>query len=272
MRVSSSAAISEYHLQNLTVLVALMLAGAAAAAVRGWLTLSGFLLALATIKPQLAGLFVLFFLLWATADWRARQRVAWSFVCSLSALILAAEWLSYGWVGRFLAAARAYQSYAADLSILQLLFPAWLAMAITLVLLGVFVACCWRWRKAEAGSEQFGWALAWAGAVTLVVIPKLAAYNQCLLIPVLLVLLLHREIIWRSGLLSRALAKGVFMCLMWEWVAAILLTLASFFLSAERIRGAAGVPQYTLYALPSITLLALAAATSTDDGDQSTNP
>jgi len=258
---SSSAAISEYHLQNLAALVVLMLAAAAASAVRGWLGLSGVLLALSTIKPQLSGLFVLFFILWATAGWAKRQRLFWSFSVSLVALVLAAEKVSFGWLGRFLSAIRAYQSYAADPSILQVLLPVRLARPVAAVLVGFLVVCCWRWRKSPGGTEQFGRALAWIASVTLVVIPKLAAYNQPLLIPALLVLLAHRGVIWKAGLIARALTKGVFMCLLWQWATAIILSLGSFLVPASRIRLAAGVPQYTLFALPSITLLAVVAAT-----------
>ena len=144
---------------------------------------------------------------------------------------------------------------------MHLLLPDWLARLVAVVLLAYLVVCCWRWRGAPAGAEQFGWALAWVAAVTLVVIPKLAAYNQPLLIPALLVLVAHRETIWKGGLLPRALAKGVLMCLMWQWVTAIILSLGSFLVPASRIRMAAGMPQYTLFALPSITLLAVVAAT-----------
>jgi hypothetical protein len=261
LAVSSSAAISGYHLQNLAVLVVLMLAAAAAAVVRGWLVLGGFLLALSTIKPQLSGLFVLFFMLWAAADWARRQRLFWSFSVSLLALVLAAEKVSSGWMGRFLAAIRAYETYAADPSILQVLLPSWLARLVAAAFVAFLVVCCWRWRKSPAGTEQFGWALAWVASVTLVVIPKLAAYNQPILIPALLVLLAHRGTIWKTGLLPRALAKGVLMCLMWQWVTAVILSLASFLVPVARILMAAGVPQYTLFALPSITLLAVVAAT-----------
>ncbi len=261
LAVSSSAAISEYHLQNLAMLVVLMLAAAAAASVRGWLVLSGFLLALSTIKPQLSGPFVLFFMLLVSADWARRQRLFWSFSVSLLALVLAAEKVSSGWMGRFLMAIRAYQTYAADPSILQVVLPAWFAQLVAAALLGFLVVCCWRWRKAPAGAEQFGWALACVASVTLTVIPKLAAYNQPLLIPALLVLLSHRGTIWKTALLPRALAKGVLLCLVWEWVTAALLSLGSFVVPASRMRIAAGVPQYTLFALPSITMLAVVAAT-----------
>lgn len=261
LAVSSSAAVSEFHLQNLAGLVVLMLAGAAAAAARGWVALSGLLLALSTIKPQLSGLFILFFVLWATGDWGRRQRIVWSFLVSMLALLLAAEKVSSGWMGRFVSAMRAYQVYAGDPSILQLLLPARLASVVAAALLACLVVLCWRWRKAPASTPKFGWALAWASAVTLAVIPKLAAYNQPLLLPALLVLWANRATIWQAGLLPRAMAKGVLLCLLWQWATALAVSLGSFVIPASRIRVAAGVPQYTLFALPSITLLAIAAMT-----------
>jgi hypothetical protein len=259
LAVSCYPAVSEYHLQNLAVLVVLMLGAASAAAVRGCLALAGFLLALSTIKPQLSALFILFFVLWTSGQWKTRQRLFYSFFASLLALVLAAEAVSPGWVGRFLTAIRAYQTYAADPSILQVLLPTWLARLLAAALLGFLVLRCWRWRNASAGSEQFGWALAWTATITLAVMPKLAAYNQPLLIPALLVLLANRKAIWKARLFPRALTKGVMMCLVWQWGAGLTLALASLLLSPSRLQPAAGVPEYTLLALPPITLLAVLA-------------
>jgi len=265
LAVSSCPAISEYHLQNLAVLVVLMLAAAAAAAVRGWLTLAGFLLALSTIKPQLSALFILFFMLWVTGNWEKRQRLFWSFVANLLALLLAAETVSSGWMGRFLIGIRAYQAYAADPSILHVLLPAWLASMVAAALVGFLLLHCWRWRIAPAGTEQFGWALAWVASVTLAVMPKLAAYNQPLLIPAVLVLLARRDAIWKARLFPRALTKGVLMCLMWQWGTALILALGSLLVPPSRLQVVAGVPEYTLLALPPITLLAVV-MTSVDAG------
>src|SRR5580704_5623355 len=75
------------------------------------------------------------------------------------------------------------------------------------LLVCILSVLCWRWRNAPVATRQFSWALAWVASVTLVIIPKLAAYNQPLLIPALLVLLAHREEIGKAPLFSRALAK-----------------------------------------------------------------
>jgi hypothetical protein len=261
LAISNVSAVQEFHMQNLTALVLLLLAAAAAATTRGWLMLGGFLLALSTIKPQLAGPFVLFFMLWSMADWAQRKLLLYSFSTSLLALVLAAESLSSGWMARFWQAVRTYQAYGADPSILRVLLPAWLALSVEAALVGLLVLFCWRWRKASAGSEYFGWALAWVATVTMAVLPKLAAYNQIVVIPALLVLLAHRRKIWQAGLFPRALTKSAFICLMWPWATALILSIGTLLIPAIRLRAAVQLPNYTSLALSPITLLAVVVTT-----------
>jgi hypothetical protein len=257
--ISSLPAVMEFHMQNLAGLVIFFLAAAAASAVRNWLALSGFLLALATTKPDISGLMIIWLLLWACGRWRERKRLVWSFVGTMAALFMAAEMLSPHWVGRFLTAVREYPRYGGDPSILQVFLPSALARLTAAALLCFLFVMCWRWRKAPAGTAEFGWALACVASVTLAVLPKLAAYNQPLLIPALLVLLEHREAISKARLFSRALTKGVLACLLWQWGTALILALGSLLISPSRLQVAAGVPEYTLLALPPITLLAVLA-------------
>jgi hypothetical protein len=261
LAISSFPALQEFYMQNLSGLVLLFLAAAAAATVGGWLVLSGFLLAISTIKPQLSGFFVFFFMVWATADWARRQRLFWSFLVSLSALTALAESLSPGWIRKFLSLVYAYQSYAADLPILCALLPLWLAKATAAALTFLVIWYCWKWRRVAAGTEYFGWAIAWVATVTLVLMPKLAAYNQPLLIPPWLVLLAHRDTIWKAGLVPRALVKGAFACQVWEWAAALMLALCSVLALAAHLRSAAQLPLYTALASRPITLMAVALAT-----------
>jgi hypothetical protein len=261
LAVSSSAGISTYYKQNLSPLIILFLAGAAAAAVRHGLALSGLLLALATVKPQIAGLFIVFFLLWAVARWSERKRLVWSFVAAIAVLLAGAEAVLPHWIQEFFLAARSYQGYNGESSILRILLPAVPAHLISALLLLAFFALCWKWRHAAAGSRAFAWALAWAGAVTLVVLPKLSSYNHPLLIPSLLTLIAHRQEIWKGGLVARAFTKGAFACQVWQWGTASILAFFSLLLSPARVRLAAGLPEYTLFALAPLTLLAVVAAT-----------
>jgi hypothetical protein len=176
-------------------------------------------------------------------------------------LLAAAEAVLPHWIGEFLAASRAYEKYSGETSILHVLLPAVLARGISVLLLLVFLALCWKWRQAAAGSPSFAWALAWAAAATLVVLPKLSSYNQPLLIPSLLVLILHRQQTWEGSFLARAFTKGAFACQLWQWGTASMLALLSLLLSPARVRLAAGLPEYTLFALSPLTLLAVVAAT-----------
>jgi len=261
LALGSYPAVEEYFQQNLTALVIFFLAAAAAAASRNWLTLSGFLLALATVKPDTTGLVILWFLLWVTGNWKQRNRLFWSFTVTMAALLLSTEAMSPGWISRFAAAVREYPAYGTDPNILQVLLRSQVAEFLGLVLIVLLIGICWRWRKAAPDSKQFGWALAWVAAVTLVVLPKLAAYNQLLLIPALLVLARGYSRFPSTGFLRRTMTKGAFACQIWQWLAATALSVCSLLFSAARLRAVAEAPMYTLLALPPLTLLAVFSCT-----------
>ena len=251
----------EFYMQNLTAVVVLLLALASFAAVNNWLAMSGFLLALSTIKPQLSVFFILCFLLWTFGEWKARRRLLVSFALTLISLVLAGEFFLPGWIGKFLAAVRSYHSYTREPIGLEMFFPpiiAWAAEAALLVTL-FFIGL--RRRKSLPGSPEFAWMLAWVAATTLLLAP-IQLYNQLLLIPALFALIAQRERIWTSGRVPRAMSKAVLVCLGWQWITAALLGLATLVLPAERLQFAARVPVYTSLALPPITFLALLAGTS----------
>ncbi len=259
--LSSYPAVLEFHMQNLAALALLFLAAGAAAAVRNWLVLSGFLLALATFKPDVTGLVVLWFLLWSVAGWRERKGLICSFSGTMAVLVIAAEAVSPHWIPRFLRAVREYPAYGADPSVVQLFLPPIVAKVVIAALVCALSAICWRSRKAAAGSEDFAWALAWVSAVTIGVLPKTAAYNQPVLLPALLVLLAQRQTIWKAGSITRWLAMAALGCQLWQWIAAIILSLCSLLVSATRLRSAAMAPVYTLFSLSAFTLLTVIAVT-----------
>lgn len=259
--LSSYPAVLEFHQQNLAALALFLLAAAAAAAVCNWLVLSGFLLALATIRPDLCGLVILWFLLWSTARWSERKRLLCSFAGSMTALVIAAEAVSPHWITRFLAAVREYPSYGADPSVIRLFLPSFLAKLVTAALVCALFAFCWHCRKAAPGSQDFAWALAWVSAVTIAILPKLAGYNQPLLIPALLVLLARRGVMWKAGLIPRVLVKVAFGCQLWQWITATILSLCSLLIPAARLSAAALVPEYLMFSLSAFTLAAVIALT-----------
>jgi hypothetical protein len=178
----------------------------------------------------------------------------------MTALFIAAETLSPHWIARFLTAVREYPAYGADPSVLQLFLPSLLAKLAGVGLVFILFVLCWKWRKSSPGSKDFARALAWVSAMTLVVLPKLAGYNQPILLPALLVLLAQRRVIWSAGFVPRSLVKLAFGCQLWQWMTATVLSLCSLLMPPARFSAAALVPEYTLFAFPVLTVAAAIAA------------
>jgi len=262
LAISTSPGMFEYFQQNLAALAVFFLAGAVAAIVGKKLRIAGVLLALSTMKPDTTGPIVLWLLIWAAANIRNRGRVLWWFVGTLVLLTLGGEFYSPHWIGRFLAAIREYPAYGTDPSVVQVLVPGPIAVAVTVALIACICVLVWRCRTADAGSERFAWAIGLVGATTLVTLPKLAGYNALLLIPGVVVLIAWYSRSVAHSLLSRALTKAAFACQIWQWLAASVLTFASFVLPATRMRSVAHLPDYTFIPLWPITLAALIAASS----------
>lgn len=259
LAVSNFPAVLEDRQQNISALVVVLLAAAIAATVRHWFTLSGFLLALSTVKPQLSWLLIAWMLLWAVSDWKVRGRLVWGFVATFLGLFAAATAISRNWMEGFWAAVRAYRSYGMGPSIFQSMLPPILAIPVIATLLVFAGFVCWKWRRAQPGSTQFAWTLALLATVTVTLTTQ-AAHYQFLLLPALLLLVTSFDAIRGMGMLVRALTKATFACLLWQWAAALGLALWSMFEPGSRLQSVAGLPIYTLLALPVLALFAVVGA------------
>lgn len=251
-----------FYKQQFSLLVGLLLAAATAAAERHWLVLAGFLAALAMIKPQISVLLILWLVAWTFGDWSRRKRFVISFLLTMAVLVGGAEILLPGWISLFAASLREYQHYAADPSILQVLFTSTGGNVIAAIVLLYFALLCMaeRFYKRESeppGSVGFAWMVALSLTATLAVLPKLAAYNQILLIPAVFVLARHRHDAHKWKMLQRSMTRGTFACIVWQWTAALLLSLASFVVPLAKLRWSAEVPLYTLFAMPLLALAAI---------------
>jgi len=245
-------------LQQLSLLVAAFLAAGAACAASGYLTTGGAILALATIKPQLALPLVTALLLWAISDWKSRWRFAAGFSATMGILLAASEFVLPGWISMFWRATRDYGVYTNAQSILDQLvnwaLGPWggsLLAAIAALACGVLL---WRFRSAKCTSEDFGRAVALVMALTLLVIPMDSPYNQVLLLPS--ILLLAREV---KGLTSSSPAVRVVYCggvfaLAWAWLASLTLMVIWCFSHAAAL-SAWKVPLYATFALPVLIFM-----------------
>lgn len=257
LTVGSFAGLQAVKLQQLSVVVVFLVALSAALLVSGELFVAGLILAIATIKPQLVALISGWLIFWSLSDWRNRRSFFLGFFGMLFALFLGGFWLLPGWFGDFLHAMQRYQQYTGGHSRLDVLLgPIFgkIASALVILVLGAFVI---RFGKVPAQNPNFVLVFAAILTVTLLVMPNFAPYNELLLLPA--ILLIVRELGSKNrppGFFAIAAATGFF--LSWGWVAALVLTVASLFLTGTMVQRAWAVPLWSEFAIVPSTLLALA--------------
>jgi len=237
-------------LQNLSLLVAFLVAATLASLAADYFTIAGLLLAGATIKPQFVVLLIPWLGLWTMSDWRRRQRLAWSFSVATSALVLGGEGLALGWISRFLTVVRAYRQYTYGHSLLDVWFTPRIGPVVSALLVLAVLALCWRCRSYPARSSHFFLASALVLAATLVVIPTLEPHAQLLLLPGILFLLRYGGLIWRSGKIARLFLTAAWILLGWAWLAAFGILLASIWLPAGTLLRFRALPLYTSPLIP----------------------
>ncbi len=256
LSVGSFAGLQGVKLQQLSLVVAALIAACAALLAGGQLFAAGIVLALATIKPQLVFLLVGFLLFWTLSEWKRRRSFFWGFGLTFSALCVGAQWLLPGWAGEFLRAMRRYQQYTGGQSRLDVLLGPLLGKIAAAAIVLALAFLCARLGRVNADHENFSLLLATILTSTLLVMPNFAPYNELLLLPAFL--LIVRAAAAHGGsktLRASAVVAGFF--LSWGWLAAIALTLASLFLPPARVQQAWAVPLWSEFGIAPAVLLAL---------------
>ncbi len=216
---------------QLGLLVGFLLAAAILALVRGRLLLSGVLMALTTIKPQMTLLLILYLLLWTAQDWRARKRFSIGFF-SIAAALLAGSLLVWPrWIQSWIHTLAAYHGYTRPPLIREVLAsplgpraagPATLVMFVLLML--VASALAWRARDATPGSTRFWLTLSLLLAISAItIVPGQAVYDHVILLPGIFLLLRHWRELRDAGGVPRILVIVGAIVLFWPWAAAFAL-------------------------------------------------
>lgn len=256
--IASWPAVQGLHAQQVTLLVAGILAGAFYCASRSLLRTAGVLLTFCTMKPQLSSLAIAWLLVWSLSD-SSRRRLVWWFAGSMIISLLATELLVPGWLLDWGYGLRDYMSYTGSRLNLQVVFGQIAGGFITLVVSFGCAVLLWRARVCDAASEQFRFTVALVAALTLFVLPtwSWASYNQVLLAPA--VIYIWRK--WRDPRLSRTQVRLVhrvfFLTIGWSYVATLYLTVAHL-LGAE-VKGDSQLwpPIYMFFLVAPFTLLTL---------------
>lgn len=257
LTLSCFPSVQGLKLQQLSLLVAALLAGTMCCLARRHFVWAGMLLALASIKPQLVALPALWLCIWVLGNWRERRRALWGFLLTIAALASAGEWLLPGWIGEFREACAAYYRYTGGgKSVLDIaLTPTW-GRVLAAMLVGVFLLLVWRVRRAREGSAEFQWSFSLALAVTLAVIPMFAPYNQLLLIPALMVTTRSIRDLLQKSLFSRFLVALTALAVFFPWIGALSLVTAWLLLPSAVVQRGWALPFYSTFAIP-VAVLAL---------------
>jgi hypothetical protein len=120
----------------------------------------------------------------------------------------------------------------------------------------------WRVRFASHDSVAFSTMLALVLAVTLVIVPTFAPYNQILLLPAVFLIAVSWEELWSRSRLTRMGCGLALLVVFWPWLASCGLMLASLFLPASSVQKAWTLPLYTSLGIPLVALGLLAAYAS----------
>jgi len=257
LTLSSFSAVQGLKLQQLSLVVAGLLAGSMCCLARRHFVWAGILLGIASIKPQLVALPALWLFIWVSGSWRERRRALWGFLLTVAALTSAGELLLPGWIGEFRAACADYYQYTGGgKSVLDVTLTPAVGRIVSVIVVGAFLFLSWRVRRAPEDSAEFQWSFSLCLAVTLVVIPMFAPYNQLLLIPAAMMIVHSIRELWQKSSVTRLLVAGTALAVMFPWIGAVLLVFASMFLSADVVRRAWALPLYSNFAIP-VLLLAL---------------
>ena len=233
LTLGSVPAVQGIKLQQLSLLVAALLAGSAGCVAGGFLFCAGILLALATIKPQLAWPLVAWLLLWAISDWPARRKLILGFGLTMALLLGGAELILPGWWRMFAQAIGDYHRYTQNQSVIEVVLDGLFGRVASgaagrigsQIVAGIAVLACgatlWKLRREPAVTAGFGCVTALVLALTVLIVPMYAPYNQVLLVPA--ILLLARE---RAAFLSRSRVRRCLYVLsgvstVWQWAASL---------------------------------------------------
>ncbi len=190
--VLSSIQITEgMQLRQLGLLVAFLLAMGTWCVTRNRLFLAGALFAVATIKPQMVALCLVWFFIWTLGDWKKRWPLAAGFGAALGLLVGAGEILVPAWIRYFLEGMEAYRHYfpLGAISIVRLTLGNWFGGILSVVAVMVLLVYGWNRRKVSAESPEFARLLSFFFITAALVLPLTTPYNQVLLLLPLLIVI-----------------------------------------------------------------------------------
>lgn len=251
------------------LLVGFLIAAAILALCRGKFLVSGILMALSTIKPQMSALVIAYLVCWSLGDLRVRKRFLAGLFATLGALVTGALMVWPNWIESWMHILRAYRGYNPPPLLSQVLGGLFgprlqepLYLLCSALLLGAALWLAWRARGSVAGSKEFWLTLTLLMAITtVVVLSGQAVYDHIVLLPGIL-LLASRWSEWSANRVTRFLLLIGAVVLFWPWLAAWGLIVLRPLLSHDLFfsKTVFLLPLYFAVGLPFVVLAPLALA------------
>jgi len=246
----SFAVMQGMKLQQMTLLVSGLISVSLTLLVAGFPKLAGVFLALATIKPQLIFLLVIWLALWAVSDLRRRFPFAVSFIVTMLILVAGSELLLPHWLPRFWHALAEYRRYTGSVSALDELMPWHIGRIFEVAAVLATAWLCWRNRQPAQDSLPFAATTCLVLAITIFIVPSYAPYNQVLLLPAFVLLAWDRRALMHSSAARRLLWMIVLALVVWPWISSTLLAAMSFFVPEHVVLSLWSAPGWTTLLIP----------------------
>jgi hypothetical protein len=265
LTVCSYPVLEGLYAGQLGLLVGFLLAASVLALVRGRMVLSGILMALTTIKPQMTILAILYLFVWSVHDWRNRGRFFVAFFATMFALIGASLAVWPHWIQSWAQVLLGYHHYATPPLISEVLGSSlgrYTGTALIVIAVIPALVLTWRSRAAAAGSDEFWLTLSFLLAITTItLLPGQAVHDQVILLPGIFLLAARREESYTTLVFQGLLVLGIGV-LLWPWFATLGLIILRPFVSGEFFysKGVFAMPLRTAASFPFVVvgLLALA--------------
>ena len=254
------------YLQQPVLLAMAFLAGSCAALAANRPYVSGALLALATIKPQVSVLFALWVLFWACFAWRRQKGLVIGFLVGLSLLIGGSELLLRGWILEFCTGLVAYQRYTGTISILTFAFGRLGGPILSLGLLLTVSLLAWQTRCESFGSPRFYFTCSSVLVVMLVIAPTMYPTGQIALLPVILWTMKNSAEVWAEGRWVRLIYVSALCLIAWPWFGSLFVLALHRVVPIEALRSAWFIVLAPILLVPVAFLLLLTMRARTNLG------
>ncbi len=224
LTLSSYTVMEGLFAQQMGLLVGFLLAASLAALVGQRLFLSGSLLALSLIKPQMMLLIGAYLLLWSFVRWSTR----WPFVAgffAVSSLLAASSLLVWPfWLPEWLQVMYGYRRYSTPPLVIYLLgsqIGTRLGPILAAAVLVMAIALIWRMRHASPVSAEFGLTISILFAITAItLLPGHAVYDHVVLLPGIILIALSWRNYSAASRTFRVILALTALAVCWPWISA----------------------------------------------------